>query len=64
MARGYRRFSSADEDELWAWCGLVMRQADSSGVGVVDLGGTGIPGAVWRDPAGTQAPVAGPVEPG
>jgi hypothetical protein len=64
MARGWRRLSAADEDEIWELLRAGHAAKPTAGVGVVDLGGAGLPGAVWWDPACTQAPLAGPVEPG
>jgi hypothetical protein len=65
MARGYRRFSPADEDEIWgsvaSWsCG----KANCSGLGADGRWGAGVPGAVWWDPARSASALSGPVESG
>ena len=63
MARGYRRLSPADEDEMWvAAASRPCGQADSWYFGAVDGDGAGLSGAVWRDPTRSAATVTGSVE--
>ena len=63
MARGYRRVSSADEDEIWAWLRAGHAAKPTARVlGLTTGDGAGLSGAVWRDPARSQARVAGSVE--
>ena len=52
MARGYRRLSPADEDEIWARlrAGHAAKPT-ARALGLSTGRGAGLPGAVWRDPA-------------
>ncbi len=63
MVRGYRRFSPADEDEIWARlrAGHAAKPT-ARALGLVDLRGAGLPGAMRWDPTSAPASVAGTVE--
>ena len=63
MARGYRRLSPADEDEIWARlrAGHAAKPT-ARALGLLDRDGAGLSGAVWRDPSRCATAVAGSVE--
>ena len=61
MARGYRRLSLADEDEIWSRLRAGHAAKPIARDWAVDGDGAGLSGAVWRDPARSAATVTGSV---